>query len=169
MDWTVLRGEKYVLLPGIETRFLDFAASRSLRVHRLLCLCFGFRRGAWKISGCSNERGSGEKIAQRGATYLVLVAWWRGVGTGGWDVKKHAWDRWDFFFSVALQPNAGHDLLILLEVSRSHTKAHYIRQDSSGRVINASQRPVPDNTQQSQQTSMSPVGFEPTISAGERT
>ena len=29
-----------------------------------------------------------------------------------------------------------------------------------------SQRPLPDNTQHSQQTSMPPVGFEPTISAG---
>jgi len=29
-------------------------------------------------------------------------------------------------------------------------------------------RLLPDNTQHSQQTSMSPVGFEPTISAGER-
>ena len=30
------------------------------------------------------------------------------------------------------------------------------------------QRTLPDNTQHSQQTSMPPVGFEPTISAGER-
>ena len=29
-------------------------------------------------------------------------------------------------------------------------------------------RDLPDNTQQSQQTSMPPVGFEPTISAGEQ-
>ena len=50
---------------------------------------------------------------------------------------------------------------------RSHTTTHHSRWDSSGRVISSSQRPVPDNTQQSQQ-SMPPVGFEPTISAGER-
>jgi len=31
-----------------------------------------------------------------------------------------------------------------------------------------SQRPLPDNSQQSQQTSMPPAGFEPKISAGER-
>jgi len=39
---------------------------------------------------------------------------------------------------------------------------------SLGRVIGPSQRPLPDNTQQSQQMSKSPVGFEPTISTGER-
>jgi len=32
----------------------------------------------------------------------------------------------DFFFPVALRPNAGHDLLIL-EVSRSHTTTHHSR------------------------------------------
>jgi len=39
-----------------------------------------------------------------------------------------------------------------LEVSRSHTTTHHSRRDSCGRVINASQRPLPDNTQNSQQT-----------------
>ena len=43
------------------------------------------------------------------------------------------------------------------------------RQDSSGRVISSSQRPLPDNTQHSQQKNIhAPVGFEPKISAGER-
>ena len=55
------------------------------------------------------------------------------------------------FFSVALRPNAGHGLLIL-EVSRSHRTTHHSQQDSSGRVISSSQRPLPDNTQHSQQT-----------------
>ena len=37
------------------------------------------------------------------------------------------------------------------------------------RVISSSQRPLPDNTQHSQQTNINaPVGFEATISAGER-
>jgi hypothetical protein len=53
--------------------------------------------------------------------------------------------------------------------SRSHTTTQHSRYDSSGRVISASQRPLPDNTQHSQQTFMPPVGFEPTILAGERT
>ena len=52
---------------------------------------------------------------------------------------------------MALHPNAGHGLLIR-EVSRSHTTTHYIRWDSSGRVISSSQRHLPDNTQNSQQT-----------------
>jgi len=37
------------------------------------------------------------------------------------------------------------------------------------RVISSSQRPLPDNTRHSQQTNIhAPVGFEPKISAGER-
>jgi len=40
-------------------------------------------------------------------------------------------------------------------------------QDSSERVISPSQRPVPDNTQHSYQTSMTPAGFEPTIPVSE--
>ena len=47
----------------------------------------------------------------------------------------------DFFFSVALRPNAGHGFLIL-EVSRSHTTTHHSRYDSSGRMISSSQRPL---------------------------
>ena len=69
---------------------------------------------------------------------------------------------------MALRPNAGHSLLIL-EVSRSHTTTHHSRQDSSGRVISSSQRLLPDNTNtHNRHTSMPPLGFEPTISAGER-
>ena len=68
---------------------------------------------------------------------------------------------------MALRPNAGHGLLIH-EVSRSHTTTRHSRYDSSGRLMTSSQRPLPDNTQHSQQTSMPSVGFEPTISAGER-
>jgi len=51
---------------------------------------------------------------------------------------------------VVLRPNAGHGLLIL-GVFRSHT-THHIWWDSSGQVISSSQRPLPDNTQHSQQT-----------------
>jgi len=57
------------------------------------------------------------------------------------------------FFSVALRPNAGHGLLIL-DVSRSHTTTQHIRYDYSGRVMSSSQRPLPDNTKQSQQTNI---------------
>jgi hypothetical protein len=68
-------------------------------------------------------------------------------------------------FFVALRPKEG-DGLHILKVSGSHKMTHHSRQDSSERVISPLQRPLPDNTQHSQQTS--PVGFEPTISAGER-
>ena len=59
-----------------------------------------------------------------------------------------------FLFAVALRPTAGHGLLIL-EVSRSHTTTH---TTSSGRVISSSQRPLPDNTQHSQQTNIQAHG-----------
>jgi len=62
---------------------------------------------------------------------------------------------------LALQPNfAGYGLLIH-EVFLDHTQpTQNSRLYSSGRVISSSQIPLPDNTQQLQQT--------PTISADER-
>jgi hypothetical protein len=49
-------------------------------------------------------------------------------------------------FSVTQQqPNAAQGHLIL-EVSESHKMTQQSRQDSSGRVIGPSQRPLPDNT-----------------------
>ena len=69
---------------------------------------------------------------------------------------------------MALRPNAGHGLLIL-EVSRSHTTTHH-----SGRTPLdewwARRRDLYLTTHDThnRQISMLPVGFEPTISAGER-
>ena len=62
-----------------------------------------------------------------------------------------------FFFFVVLRPKAGHGLFIH-EVSRSHTTTHHSRCDSSGRVISSSQRPLPDDTQHSQQTNIHTPG-----------
>ena len=45
-----------------------------------------------------------------------------------------------------------------LRFSRAHTTTHHSRQDSSGRVISSSQRPLPDNTQHSQQTNIHAPG-----------
>jgi len=74
-------------------------------------------------------------------------------------------------FVFARQPPMGQGLLIH-EVStrRSHTKMHHSRQEPSGQVIISSQRPLPDNTHNThnRRTSMTSVGFEPTISANER-
>ena len=42
----------------------------------------------------------------------------------------------------------------ILDDSRSHTTTQHSRQDSSGRVISSSQRPLPDNTRHSQQTNI---------------
>ena len=43
---------------------------------------------------------------------------------------------------------------VWLLIFRSHTTTRHSRQDSSERVISSSQRPLPDNTQQSQQTNI---------------
>ena len=48
--------------------------------------------------------------------------------------------------------------LLMHEISRSHTTTHHIRQDSSGRVMSSSQRPLPDNTQHSQETNIHAPG-----------
>src|SRR5215475_9174225 len=42
----------------------------------------------------------------------------------------------------------------ILDVSRSHTTTQHSRQNSSGRVITSSQRPLPDNTRHTQQTNI---------------
>ena len=54
---------------------------------------------------------------------------------------------------LARQPPVGQGFLIH-EVFRSHTTTHHSRLASSGRVISSSQRPLPDNTQHSQQTNI---------------
>jgi hypothetical protein len=58
---------------------------------------------------------------------------------------------------LAQQPPVGQGLLIH-EVFRSHTTTRHSREDSSGRVISSSQRPLPDNTQHSQQTDIHAPG-----------
>jgi hypothetical protein len=60
-----------------------------------------------------------------------------------------------FALFLARQPPVGQGFLIH-EVSRSHTTTHHNRQHSSGRVISSSQRPLLDNTQHSQHTSIPP-------------
>jgi hypothetical protein len=83
-------------------------------------------------------------------------------------IKLHISATDEIFFFVALRPNAGQGLLIH-EVSRPHTTTRHSRQDYPGWVIGSSQRPLPDNTQHSQQTNIyAPAGFEPTLLTGER-
>ena len=70
------------------------------------------------------------------------------------------------FFLLALQPPLGVVFysplggfsLLACEVSWSHTTTHHIRQDSSERMTSPSQRPLPDNTQHSQQTNIHAPG-----------
>ena len=89
--------------------------------------------------------------------------------TVSFHLSFHAWFSFSFtFFFYWAQQSPVDQGLLIREVARSHTATHHSRQDSFGRVITPSQRPLPENTQHSQQTSMPPVGFEPTISADER-
>ena len=55
-----------------------------------------------------------------------------------------------------------------LPMLHDHPQTHRNRPDSSGRVISPTQTPLPDNTQHSQQTTMSLPGFKPPIPARER-
>ena len=48
--------------------------------------------------------------------------------------------------------------LIAHEFTSSHTATPHSRQDSSERMISPSQRPLPDNTQHSQQTNINAPG-----------
>ena len=73
--------------------------------------------------------------------------------------------RYFFFLQCRNSPPLDQGLLIT-EASRSHS-VHHTQQDSSGRVISRSQRPLPDNTTL-RQTSMSPGGSEPAITGRER-
>ena len=50
------------------------------------------------------------------------------------------------FFSATAPPPRGGQGLLIHEVCRSHTTKQHGWQDSSGRVISSSQRPLPDNT-----------------------
>jgi len=61
------------------------------------------------------------------------------------------------FGGGALQPPVDQGLLNY-EVSRSHSTTHHSRSGPSGRVISPSQKPLPDNTQQSQQTDIHASG-----------
>jgi hypothetical protein len=61
-----------------------------------------------------------------------------------------------FFFQMAQQPYWGQASSLLR--LHDHTQTHHIRYDSSGRVTSPSQRPLPDNTQHSQQTDIHAAG-----------
>ena len=61
------------------------------------------------------------------------------------------------YIFLELRPTAGHGVPIH-EVSRSHTTTHHTQQDTSGRVISLSQRPLTDNTQHPQQTDIHAPG-----------
>jgi len=70
-----------------------------------------------------------------------------------------------YFFFVALRPNAGHGLLILDHTQRRTTVGRTPLDKWSARRRDLYQ--TTHNTH-NRQISMPPVGFEPTISAGER-
>ena len=76
--------------------------------------------------------------------------------------------EWIFEYTFSMAPHSVVTQgLLIVESSRSHT--HTTQQDSSGRVISQSQRPLPDNTQHSQNRHpCPPAGIELVIPASER-
>jgi hypothetical protein len=50
------------------------------------------------------------------------------------------------------------DQVLLFVRFQDHTQTHHIRQHSPGRAINPTQRPLPDNIQQSQETDIHVTG-----------
>ena len=73
-----------------------------------------------------------------------------------------------FFFFVARQPRWAR--ASSLSTLHDHTQTHCNWQDSSGRVISPTQRPLSDNTNNThkKRTSMPRMGFKPAIPAGEK-
>jgi hypothetical protein len=68
---------------------------------------------------------------------------------------------------MAQQPLLGQDLLIIEDLWSHSDTPH--SEDSSGGVISPTQRFLPDNTLQSQETNIhAPLGFEPTYPTSER-
>ena len=61
-------------------------------------------------------------------------------------------------WATAFSPSGFHD----------HTQAHHTRQNSSGRVINPTQRIRTTDNTHNRHTSMTPAGFEPAIPTTER-
>jgi len=82
------------------------------------------------------------------------------------------WDRFSLYkkwvsLVLAQQPPVG-NVLLIQEVSRSHTTTHHIRQDFSGQVIRSLQRPISDNTKHSQQTNIHVPGGIRTLNLSRR-
>jgi len=85
-------------------------------------------------------------LLSRNAVVLVVYTMWS-------PVTQRVIICFFFCLFLARQPQVGQGLLIH-EVSRPHTTTHHSRYDSYGRVISSSQRPLPNNTQHSQQTNV---------------
>jgi hypothetical protein len=59
-------------------------------------------------------------------------------------------------FAMAKQPPVGQGFLTL--EAHDHNQTHHTREDSSGRMNNPTQRPLPDNTQYSEETDIHALG-----------
>jgi hypothetical protein len=123
-----------------------------LFIYYFLWLCSPAR--AMASCGTAAQRGLWPPVAlQPSAGYglLWLCSPTRAMASCGTAAQRGLWPL------VALQPSAGYGLPVH-EVSWSHTTTRHSRVDSSGRVIISSQRPVPDNTQYTQQTNIHASG-----------
>ena len=135
--WCFGKGRRYLSSPTSNRLFVLYSASNPVRRGKV---SQGLRRRGVTLTSHLHVKKKVQKAPNysRAAVYLHATY---------------------FFPPVALRPNTGHGLLIL-EVSRSHTTMYQNRCDSSGGMISSSQRPLPDNTQHSQQTNIhSPGGI----------
>ena len=71
------------------------------------------------------------------------------------DMDCSLWCVRIFLFTMAQQPYWAKAPLSRIH---DHTQTHHTREDSSGRVTSPTQRPVPNNTQHSQQTDIHAPG-----------
>jgi len=73
--------------------------------------------------GCPDQPSSGRCRIKKKKIYRERdLLWW----LDSWNMLQCIIQYYNFFFPVALRPNAGHGLLIH-DVSRSHTTAHHSR------------------------------------------
>ena len=101
----------------------------------------------WSTGGC---RAKNKQTKNLICTWKVSGNWNRANNYSGKLLKC-------LFFTMAQQPPMGQGLLNH-EVSRSHTTTPHSLEDSSGRVISPTQRPLSDKTQYSQQTDIHAPG-----------
>ena len=120
---------------------------------------YHFRLSDWMV--CLREDKTDYEFKQY-AGFCILTSPVSFSITAVWTSTDYVHGNQTFFFLLALRPPLGVVFygplvgfsLLAYEVSWSHSTTRHSRSDSSERMISPSQRPLPDNTQHSQQTNI---------------